>query len=184
MMKEISMHIMDIIENSVKAEARDIKVEIIESETENIFSLYVEDNGCGMSLDMLEKVRDPFTTSRTTRKVGLGIPMLEQTCIQCNGGLYLESTPGKGTVLKAHMEYNNIDRPPMGDIINSLYLLLIMHPETDFLYIHRFNENEFILDTKEIKEIIDPMPLNDPEIGEWLKSFIEEGIESLKQPAD
>lgn len=180
MMKDLSMHILDITQNSVRAEATKIIIEIYENEEEDILSILVEDNGKGMSEEMLSQVRDPFTTSRTTRKVGLGIPMLEQTCLQCGGRLVLDSKPNEGTIIKAEMKYNNIDRPPLGDIINSLFILLITNQDIIFKYKHKYRDNEFMVDTEEITEILGGVPLDEPEVSEWLKEYIYEGITSLK----
>lgn len=178
-MKELSMHILDIAQNSISAGANLITIEIVEDNARDIFSFLIVDDGCGMSPEVLQNVRNPFTTSRTTRKVGLGIPMLEQSCLQCGGHLELESEVGKGTRLFAVMEYNNIDRPPMGDIKNSMYLLILMNPDRDFVYRHTYNENLYELDTRELKEVLDGVPLNDPSVAEWLKDNIFGGIDEI-----
>ncbi len=174
------MHIMDITQNSVRANASKVIITVNENIQGNVLQFSVEDNGCGMSEDMVKKVRDPFVTSRTTRKVGLGIPMLEQTALQCNGALTIESTPGKGTKIEATMDYDNIDRPPMGDMINTVHLLIIMNPTVDFKYIHYVNERNFELDTEEIRaELGEDVPINTQEVIVWLKEAISEGINEL-----
>jgi hypothetical protein len=180
MMKELSMHILDIAQNSVTAGAKNIALTVVEDMAANVFSFEITDDGCGMSEEMLRKVRDPFTTTRTTRKVGLGIPLLEQTCLQCGGRLDLESVLGKGTRLKAAMELGNIDRPPMGDIVNSIFLLIYSHPEIDFKYKHIYTGIVYELNTCEIREIAGDIPLNDPEIAEWLKNNISEGLAEIR----
>jgi len=179
MMKEFSMHIMDIVENSIVAGADRISIYISEDEKENRFRFSVVDNGRGMPKDFVDKIRDPFTTSRTTRKVGLGIPMLEQTCIQCGGHLDIESRVGEGTTITAVMEYNHIDRPPLGDMAKSLYLMVLMNQRIIFFYNHKVNKNEFEFDMKEVREIIGDLPLDTPEISSWLKESIYSGIEEL-----
>lgn len=176
MMKELSMHILDIAENSTAAGATDIYIEINESPEENIFSFSIKDNGRGMKAEMLENVRSPFTTSRTTRKVGLGIPMLEQTCVACGGGLTIESEEGKGTYIKATMLFDNMDRPPLGDIESTMQIVLCMNTDINFIYKHIYNERSFIIDTKEIKEVLDGVPLNEPEIMQWMKENIHENL--------
>lgn len=180
MMKELSMHIMDITQNSVRADAKHITIEVTEDIINNIFSFSIEDDGKGMSKDFLESVRDPFKTSRTTRKVGLGIPFLQQTCNQCGGELILESTEGKGTYLKAVMEYDNIDRPPMGDLENSIFLLIVMNPGIIFKYSYIYNSEKYELDMAEVYEVLGDVSLETPEISEWLKENIREGMESVK----
>lgn len=179
MMKELSMHILDIVQNSIKAEANEIEIIITQSEQNDVLSIEITDNGCGMSEEMLSKVRNPFTTSRTTRKVGLGIPMLEQTCLQCGGELTLKSAVGTGTTVKASMSYKNIDRPPMGDLINTIHILFVTNLEIDFKFRYFFNELSFEIDTAQIKEILDGVPLNEPSVMLWLKESLAEGINNM-----
>lgn len=179
MMKELSMHILDIVQNSIKAGASNIEITIIQNEPDDIMSIEIADNGCGMSEEMLGKVRNPFTTSRTTRKVGLGIPMLEQTCLQCGGELALKSAPGEGTTIKAAMSYKHIDRPPMGDLINTIHILLVTNLDIDFIFRYFFNELSFEMDTAQIKEILDGVPLNEPSVMLWLKDSLTEGINNM-----
>ncbi|MDR2904040.1 MAG: ATP-binding protein [Clostridiales bacterium] len=181
MMKDLSMHILDIAQNSVRAEATDITIEIDENVARNTLSITVADNGRGMSAELLKTVRDPFTTSRTTRKVGLGIPMLEQTCLQCDGRLALESTPGKGTTITAAMAYNHIDRPPLGDLADSLLILLITNQAIHFIYNHRYNGETFVFDTAEIREILGDTPFDLPEVRDWIKEYMTEGIAEIKE---
>ncbi len=183
-MQDFSMHILDIAQNSVRAEAKDIAITVIEDTDKNLLSFSIEDNGCGMSPEMLKAVRDPFTTSRTTRKVGLGIPMLEQTCQQCNGYLEIESVVGKGTKLKAVMEHNHIDRPPMGDLAETVFLLIVSNTGHDFMYRHVYNNREYFLDTREVKEVLEDLPLTDPSVMEWLKANIQEGLTEITDVGD
>ena len=181
MMRDLSMHILDIVQNSIKAEAHKIEIEVEENTNTNRLCICIKDNGGGMSKEMVETVRNPFTTTRTTRKVGLGIPMLEQTCLQCGGQLLLESELGVGTVIKAEMEHNNIDRPPLGDIISSIFILIITNQDMGFLYKHTYNDDEFVLDMDEIREILGDVPLDTPDVSSWLKEHIAEGVNSLYQ---
>lgn len=180
MMKDLSMHLLDISENSTRANALNIEIILIEDEASNLFSFSIKDDGKGMSDEMMASVRNPFTTSRTTRKVGLGIPMLEQTCLQCGGNLELRSEIGVGTFIKASMEYNNIDRPPLGDIANTIFLMVLMHPDINIKYIHVHNGKEYILDTKEVKEVLDGVPFDEPDVTQWLKENIYEGIQEIQ----
>jgi anti-sigma regulatory factor (Ser/Thr protein kinase) len=181
MMRDMSMHIMDICQNSIKARAKHIKISVVEDEANDIFSFTITDDGCGMSPELLKKVRDPFTTSRTTRKVGLGIPMLEQTCEQCGGRLELASELGKGTVLTAVMSYRSIDRPPMGDIGASLLAMIIPNENEGFelVYEQVRGEKAFLLDTAEIKAALDVVPMSEPSVMEWISGFIKEGLDEL-----
>lgn len=174
------MHILDVVQNSIAAGARQIDVTIDQDEASNRFSFCVEDNGKGMTPEFLAQVRDPFTTTRTTRRVGLGIPLLEQTCEMCGGQLILESTPGKGTLLKAEMQDDNIDRPPLGDIASTMLILLTTTETADFTYVHRHNGAAFRIDTREIKEVLgEDIPLSSPEVMAWIKENLEEGLAEI-----
>jgi signal transduction histidine kinase len=141
--RELSLHILDIAENSIRAQATEVYIEIEENIKQNFFRFFISDNGCGMDEELLKKVRSPFGTSRTTRKVGLGIPLLEEACKRCNGKLDIESTPGKGTTLTVSMEYNHIDRAPMGDIVSTIVTLIGANPHIDFVYKHLYNNSPF-----------------------------------------
>ncbi len=181
MMEELSMHILDIAENSITASATDVYIEINEDTVCNTFVFTIKDNGCGMNKEMVENVRSPFTTSRTTRRVGLGIPFLEQTCIQCNGNLLLESEEGTGTTLIATMHHDHIDRPPLGDIASTMQIILCLNENINFIYKHVVNGNEFVIDTKEIKDELDGVPLNQPDVMLWMKETVQEGLQDIKQ---
>ena len=181
MMQDISMHIIDIIQNSIKAGASLITIIINESPKNDIFAFSIEDNGKGMDKDMLKRVRDPFVTSRTTRKVGLGIPLLEQTCTMCEGSFDMESTPGKGTKVTARMRYGNIDRPPIGDIGGCIYMTIVTNPDLDFVFKYSFNDSEFVLDTREVKKVLGGVSIADPEVSLWIRDSINEGISFERQ---
>lgn len=181
MMRDFSMHILDIAQNSIVAEAKNIVIEINENPNENVFSFTITDDGKGMSEQFLENVKNPFTTSRTTRKVGLGIPMLSQTCTVCGGDLLIKSVLGDGTELYAYMEYDNIDRPPIGDIISTMHVLIVTTYGVDIRYIHKFNEKTFCIDTKEIKEALgEDVNFTEPLIMQWIHDNIKEGLEEIK----
>jgi len=196
MMKEISMHILDIVQNSICANANFVKIFVEEDIKNNLFKLEVIDNGSGMDAETLKMVRNPFYTSRSVetrhhKKVGLGIPLLDQTCTQCDGKLEIESeteseleTEGKQnqcTKITATMEYNHIDRPPIGDIAKTIYLTTIMNEDIDFIYIHKKDSKEFAIDTKEIKKVLGDISLKEQEVMMWIKSNIESGILEMNQ---
>lgn len=174
-MRELSLHILDIVENSVKAKASLIKTDI--EVKEGYLYLTVEDNGTGMSKEFVERVIDPFTTTRTTRKVGLGIPLLKQASEQANGVFSIKSEVNVGTVVKASFELDNIDRMPLGNLAETITTLL--YPDTDFVWTYKVNGNEFVFDTREIKKTLDGVPIDSAEIIVFLKSYIEENIESI-----
>lgn len=174
-MRELSLHIMDIIQNSIRADGKLINIEIDENKANNLMKITIEDDGCGMDEKMLENVKNPFATTRTTRKVGLGISLLEAACIRCEGNLNIESHPQKGTKVIAEMEYNHIDRAPMGridDTISSLFL----YNYIDFVYTHRVNDKKFILDTREVKEKVNGDDLSNAIIITWLREYIRENL--------
>jgi hypothetical protein len=180
MMKELSMHIMDITQNSVRAQAKNIEITVTENPAENLFAFSVKDDGFGMSEELLKRVTDPFATTRTTRKVGLGIPFLRQTCEMCGGKLVLQSSEGKGTYLQASMEYDNIDRPPAGDIASSIFLIIQMNPGIIFKYSYSYNSGSFELDMREVLEVLGGVPADTPEVSAWLKENIREEMENCR----
>lgn len=179
MMKDLSMNVLDITQNSISAGAKKIYITVNENILNNILTITIADNGCGMSEDILRIVKNPFTTSRNTRKVGLGIPMLDQTCSMCGGNLDIKSEPLKGTTIIATMEYNNLDRPPLGNISEAIYILIITNTLISFKYTHTYNNNIYVLDTDEIHEILGDVPFTEPDIMEWIKLNIEEGVSEL-----
>lgn len=178
-MKELSLHILDIAKNSVKAKATVIEIDVCEDEENNLLTIAITDNGCGMSEEFLKTVRDPFKTTRTTRKVGMGISLFEAAAVQCGGGLEIFSQLGKGTVLKAWFEYRNIDRAPLGDMAGTMQTLISGSPEIDFIYRHRKNGGEFILDTAEIKQTLAGVPIDNAEVLSWIGEYTEEGLGEL-----
>ncbi|MDE5418916.1 ATP-binding protein [Labilibaculum sp. DW002] len=178
-MKDLSMHIMDIIQNSVRAEASNVQLEIVESQKDDLFSIGIKDDGFGMSKEVLAKAIDPFFTSRTTRKVGLGISLLKQNAEQTGGSLNIWSKEGEGTQLEVIFSHSNIDRPVLGNIAETMMLLVGANPEMDFLYKHTTAEGEYVFDTKEVKEILEGVSLNDPNILVYLKEMINENINTI-----
>lgn len=180
-MQDLSMHILDIVQNSVVAGATIVDVSILEDTVGNVMSFSVIDNGKGMDEEFLERVRNPFTTTRTTRKVGLGIPLLAQTCELSGGCLELTSTKGVGTSLIAKMQYDSIDRPPLGDIASTMCILFTTTESCDFRYFHKHDEKEYSLSTLEIKEVIGDVPLNMPDIVAWISDNLNEGVSEVCQ---
>lgn len=174
-MREISLHLMDIIQNSINAGASLIIINMDISSLDNRLVLSVEDNGYGIEPKMIEKIKDPFVTSRKTRKVGLGISLFESACIRCGGNLTIESLKNIGTKVTAVMEYNHIDRAPIGRIEDTI-VSFIMVSGMEIVYKHRFNSNEFIFDSRRIKEIVGDDIMN-ADIINWIKEYIAEGIE-------
>lgn len=181
MMQEISMNIMDIVQNSIKAHATQVEIFIIENIVNNLFEFLVKDNGKGIEKNLIEKIKDPFFTSRSTRKIGLGVPFVNQMCQMCGGNLNIESEVGIGTTIDATMEYNNIDRPPLGDISSTIQAIIISNPYIDFIYKHIYNNKEFGLSTKDMKEILGDIPFSNPEVSVWIKDYIEQNLLLIRQ---
>lgn len=179
-MKELSLNILDIAQNSVKAKASLIEIIIDENIVDNILTIVISDDGCGMSKEFLSRVRDPFTTTRTTRKVGMGIPLFELAANQAGGTLDISSEVGMGTCVTATFLYDSIDRAPIGDITGTIITLVSGSPEIEFRYIHRINGAEFEFDTKKIKEILGDVPIDSAEVLSWIMDYITEGLNEIK----
>ena len=176
-MKELSLNILDITENSVKAGATLTEITVDETETQII--LTVKDDGCGMSEEMVKSVIDPFCTTRTTRKVGLGIPLLKMAAEQTGGGIEIESQKGEnhGTTVKAVFYKNHIDFTPLGDVVSTITTLIQGHPDTDFLFTHKKGGGEVVLDTRELREVLEGVPLNCYEVIKWTEGYLKEQYE-------
>jgi hypothetical protein len=179
-MKEIALHILDIVQNSIRAEATVISILIEEDIKKDLFSLTIADNGKGMSDEMTKAIKNPFVTSRTLRKVGLGIPFLNQLCEECDGSLRVESKLGEGTKLIAAMQHSHIDRLPLGDMASTITTLILAKPEIQYIYEHNYNGESFIFDTNEIKKILDGAPICDLDIIKWIGNYLQENIEEIR----
>ncbi len=180
-MRELSLHILDVAENSLRAGASLVVISLEEDTKSNITTIVISDNGCGMDEQYVAQVIDPFTTERTTRKVGLGLPMFAATAERCSGRLELKSKPDVGTDVLVTMERNHIDCPPIGDMATTLVSLLCNENETDILYKHRVDDFEFVLDTREVRQQLDGVPLTTPSIIQWLRDYIVENEEHCMQ---
>ena len=185
-MKEISLNILDIAKNSTKAGAS--LTQIIIDETEDTLTLIIEDNGCGMTQEQVQSVCDPFFTSRTTRKVGMGIPLLKMACEQTDGHFEIISKAQSdnpldhGTKVTAVFNKNHIDFTPVGDVTFSITTLIQGDPDVDFLYIHRTPKGEVSLDTRELREQLgDEVPLSTYEVIVWIGEYLKEQYDSLNQ---
>lgn len=151
-MEDISLHILDIVENSIRAEAKKIIIKIEENLMENKLILEIEDNGKGIPPELKEKIKDPFYTTKENKKVGLGLSLLEQSVKEADGNLYIDSVPDKGTKIKAIFTYDHIDRKPLGNINETLETLFASHPEINFLFEYKSNENTYKLDSNDFKK--------------------------------
>ncbi|SES75274.1 Histidine kinase-, DNA gyrase B-, and HSP90-like ATPase [Natronincola peptidivorans] len=178
-MKELALHILDIVQNSVRADASIIEITVREDIQRDILMISIKDNGKGMDEETLKKVEDPFFTTRTTRKIGLGISLFKTAALQCNGSFNLVSKQGEGTCLTAAFQYSHIDRAPLGNIVDTLVTLLMMEKEIDYRYVHYYKNNQFSFDTHEIKKVLDGVPITDINVVEWIKEYITEGLKEI-----
>ncbi len=153
-MEDLSLHILDVVENSIEANASKIGIKIIEKNSKDLLVIEIKDNGRGMNKETINKVLDPFYTTRTTRKVGLGLSLLAQAAKESNGDFEINSKPGVGTEVKASFQYSHIDCKPIGDMNDTLVTLIISHPEIDFIYEYQNEDESYILDSNKIKKEI------------------------------
>lgn len=178
-MKDLSLHILDIVQNSIRAKAKLIEIRIDELPDEDRFVITITDDGTGMTQDQLKRAIDPFYTSRTTRKVGLGLSLFKQNAEQSGGSLQIESEPGKGTKVTATFGFHHFDRPIMGDLVGCLLILICSAGNINYIFQHKTPSGEYILDTREIREALDNVPIDHPEVRAFLKEMIEGNLEQI-----
>lgn len=177
-MKELSLNILDVAKNSVTAGAT--KIEILVEETPEQLAITITDNGCGMTPEFVKRVTDPFITTRTTRKVGMGLPLMKMEAQMSGGDLSIESQVGKGTTVKSWFDPRNIDMPPLGDLTSSVTTLIQGSPDIDFIFTHRTPAGEYTLDTGEIRQIMGDIPLSEPEVIAWLTDYLRENESNIE----
>lgn len=174
-MRELSLHILDIVENGITAGAGRIEIRVEEDRRTDRFSITVGDNGPGMPPEKAGNPEDPFITSRTTRRVGLGLSLLAAAARRCEGELTVAATPGQGTEVKARFRHSHIDRAPLGDAAGTLSMLILGNPHIDFVYVHTVDGEEFSLDTRELIEggadLADPATLR--RLEQWIRDTLE-----------
>jgi len=179
-MRTLAEHILDIVQNSVRAKANLIEVIVEESKINNLCVLTITDNGCGMDAEMLKQAANPFFTSRKKRNVGLGISLLKQNAEAAGGRLLLESKPGEGTRLCAEFQRSNIDRSPAGDIPGVLYLLLLSCRDRELVYRHKTDIGEFKLSTHELEETLGDVSWQQKEIRNGIIDWIKNNLDEIK----
>lgn len=176
MMDEICAHIIDMAINSITAGAKHVRIMIEKSKIKNELYIEVADDGKGMNEDTLKQVIDPFFSTKTGRKVGLGIPLLKGTAETCGGSFNIKSTPGKGTEIMASFPLNHPDLPPLGNVKDTLLVLSIGNPEIDFSFSIKNDIMHFTFNTMEIKRLLDGMSINSPEVIKFLKDYLDEHL--------
>ncbi len=178
-MKNIAYHILDIVHNSIQAEAELIQIIIEENTEEHSLTLKIIDDGRGMTSEQVKTASDPYFTSRKTRKVGMGLALLKQNAQQAGGRFLVNSELKKGTVVEAVFDTSNIDCPALGDIVGTIHSLITTTQNVNFVFLFKKNENEFELDTREVKKILEGVPFYQKEISQHLKEMIEENLKEI-----
>lgn len=171
-MRELSLNILDIVENSVKAEAKIVYIDVIAKD--NVLTISIKDDGKGMSEEFLSRVTDPYTTTRTTRKVGMGLPFLKMEAEMAGGTFDIRSKLGEGTVVTTTFAIDHIDRPPLGDLGETMSTLISNGDEVDYVLHFVFKDTDFVFDTRELKTQLDGVPMDEPEVLLFIKNYIRE----------
>jgi len=177
--RELALHLLDVAQNALEAGATRLAIEIEEDLAADRLTISVKDNGRGMDADLLAKVRDPFTTTRTTRRVGLGIPLLTAAAERCNGGIEIASQPGQGTAVTATFQHSHIDRAPLGDVAGTLVTVILARPDLELTYRHRVGEREFAFSSAELREQLGDVPLNLAPVIQWVREYLSENLAAL-----
>ncbi len=179
-MLELSLHILDVLENALAADANLVELIIEKDSTADLLTITVKDDGRGMDQAQLARIFDPFFTTRRTRHVGLGIPLFKAAAERCNGDLTIDSQLGKGTTLRATFQDSHIDRAPLGDITGTL-MATILADRCDVHYVHRVDDKTFEFNTADIKAELKDIPLTHPAVRDWLQTFITDGENELRK---
>lgn len=175
-MEDISLHILDVVENSVDAGAKRIEILLAEDASADLLLLEIKDDGKGMDEETIKLVTDPFFTTKTVRRIGLGLPFLKQAAEECNGSFSISSEKGRGTTVSASFKRSHIDRKPLGDISATMMVLIAGNPDIDFVFHYRRDDYDYRLDTREIRDELDGVPINSPEVLKALRKDIDKGL--------
>jgi len=178
-MNELSLHILDICQNSIKAEAELITINIEEDVKNNFYKIVIADNGKGMDKKTLNEATHPLFTTRLTRKVGMGLPLFKMAAEKCNGSFIINSVLNEGTMISAIFEHNHIDRAPLGNIGQTLIVLALNEKKTDIYYEHLKSGRKYIFDTREMRKILNDIPFTDNAVIKWIKDNIRNGFNNL-----
>ncbi len=182
-MIELSLHILDIAENATRAGAAAVEISIDEAPAEDRLVIEIKDDGKGMDKSTLAKALDPFFTTKGVRKVGLGLPLLEEAARTAGGRFSVASRENEGTVVTAEFRFSHIDRQPLGQMADTVTALITGNPGIDFFYRHRGPKGLFLLDTKEIKKEIDGLPINHLDVLQFIRQYMEEGLREIGSEA-
>jgi len=177
--EDISLHILDIAENALKAQATRIEIHVTEDIENDRLIVQILDNGTGMDEKMVQTVTDPFVTTRTERRVGLGLPLLAESARMAGGDIRIHSDPGKATLIEADFVYSHIDRKPLGDMVRTMMVLIAGNSGIDFSYYHQKGDRSYCLDTTELRKTLEEIPINHPEVIKLIKKDLEEGLKEV-----
>jgi len=180
-MTEISLNILDIAQNSIKAEAKLIEITVEVDTGADRLTVLINDDGCGMSPEQLEKVADPFFTTRDTRKIGLGVPFFKEAAESTGGNFTITSELNAGTKVRAVFGLSHIDRVPLGDMNSTVETLVFYNTHIDFLYRYKVDGGEFTLDTREIREVLEGVPLDTPDVKAYISEYLRENEAEVKK---
>lgn len=179
-MRELSLHILDIAQNSIVAGAETLRIAIIEDLVKDRLIIRIKDDGKGMDEETVTRVVDPFYTTRTTRRVGLGIPMFKASAESCHGCFEIKSQLGVGTEMDAEFQHSHIDRVPLGNMTDTIVTIIMGGPKMDLIYTHCVNEKRFCLNTKEIRKTLgDEIPITNLDVIKWLREYVGAELENL-----
>jgi len=179
--REMSLHIMDVAENGIGAGASLIQIGVAEDRNANRLTVTIRDNGRGIPADLLDKVMDPFYTTRTTRRVGLGLSLFREASRRCEGTFEIKSREGEGTEVRASFRLDHIDLAPLGDMVGSLTSLIVGNPEVDFVYTHEVDGRVFRLDTREVKQELDGVEITHPEVVRFIGDMVRESLAEIRK---
>lgn len=181
-MRELSLNVMDVAQNSITAGASLIEIRVEEDRKKGELVIYIIDNGKGMSEEQVQRVIDPFYTTRTTRKVGLGVPLFKMEAEMTGGDFSIQSKLGEGTQVRARFLTSHVDMIPLGNINDTIVLLISCNPDRDFRFVHQVDGAKLELDTRQLREILgEDVPLNTPDVVQWIKGYLQEQMEELLQ---
>ena len=173
-MRELSLHVLDIAQNSIQAAATCITVAVTADTPADRLTIVIADNGCGMDQEQLKQAQDPFYTTRTTRKIGMGIPLFQMAAQMAGGSFQISSAPAAGTTITAGFQLSHINRPPVGDMAATITALVQMNPDLDIIYRVTEDDTSFELDTQTIRQQLEDVPLNHPDVLDWMQRYISE----------
>jgi len=178
-LEDLSLHILDIVENAISAKAKKIEILVIEEPREDRLTIEIQDDGIGMDEEVSQKAVDPFFTTRSSRRVGLGLSLMAQAAQEAGGSLRIESKLGKGTKVMATFQYHHIDRKPLGSMVETIMTLLFGNPELEIFYTHKKEGKSYVLSSSWLKNQFKDRSLIDPEVIQWVKMHLKEGLKQI-----